>query len=69
LPETVRLVHSVEEVKRVLSVLEAVEFRWTIQQVLDTPESWLDDVLTMKATGEKWKQIRALEQGEGNTDG
>jgi hypothetical protein len=51
-------------VKRVLSVLEAVEFRWSIPQVLETPEAWLDDILTMKGTGEKWKRIRSVEQGE-----
>jgi hypothetical protein len=42
--------------------LEAVEFRWTIRQVLETDEAWLDDVLTLKGIGEKWKRIREAEQ-------
>jgi hypothetical protein len=64
LPETIRLNHPLESVKRVLSVLEAVEFKWTIQQVLDTPEDWLDDILTAKGYGEKYKRIREQEEGE-----
>lgn len=50
--------------KRVLAVLEAVEYKWTIQQVLDSEETWLDDILIMKATGEQWKRIRSEEQDE-----
>ena len=50
-PGEVPLEHSVEEVTRILSVLEAVEFKWTIQQVLEQDEAWLDDILTMKAIG------------------
>jgi hypothetical protein len=60
-----RLNHSVEAVTRVLSVLEAVEFKWTVSQVLDTDEAWLDDILTMKGTGEKWKRIREGNKQDG----
>jgi hypothetical protein len=56
-------------VRRVLSVLEAIEFKWTIQQVLDTPEDWLDDILTMKSTGELYKYIRSLSDGSITPEG
>jgi hypothetical protein len=63
LPEILRLNHPLEAVQRVLSVLEAVEFKWTIQQVLDSPEDWLDDILTMKGAGERYKRIRGEADG------
>ena len=46
-----------------LSILEAVEFKWTVQDVLATPEEWIDDILTAKGYGETYKRIR--EDGEG----
>ena len=39
-------------------MLEAVEFHWTIEQILAADEAWTDDILTMKAIGERWKRIR-----------
>jgi hypothetical protein len=63
LPETIRLNHPLEAVKRMLSILEAVEFKWTVQDVLATPEEWIDDILTAKGYGETYKRIR--EDGEG----
>ena len=45
-----------DAVTRVLAVLEAVGFQWTLQQVLDQPESWLDDILTLKGIGEQKKR-------------
>ena len=66
MPEYIRLNHPLEAVKRVLSVLEAVEFKWTVRQVLETDETWLDDILTAKGYGEQWKRIREEEQGEDN---
>ena len=35
-----------------LAILEAVEFRWTINEVLAQPESWSDDIFAMKSMGE-----------------
>ena len=63
MPEILRLNHPLEAVRRVLSVLEAVEFKWTIQQVLDSPEDWLDDILTMKGAGERYKRSRGESDG------
>lgn len=64
----IKLNHPMEAVKRVVSVLEAVEYRWTIADVLAQDEAWLDDILTMRGTGEKYKRIRAAEQGEGESN-
>ena len=64
MPEIIKLNHSPEAVKRVLSVLEAVEYRWTISDVLAQDEAWLDDLMLMRGVGEKYKRIRAAEQGE-----
>jgi len=55
-PETIDLVHPVEAITRVLSILEAVSFAWTVNQVLEQDESWLDDILLMKAIGEQKKR-------------
>ena len=52
-PETILLNHPVEAVTRVLEVLEAVEFKWTVKQVLETEDSWIDDILQMKSIGFK----------------
>jgi hypothetical protein len=53
-------------VTRVLSALEAVQYRWTIKQVLETDEAWLDDIITMRTTGEEWRSVR--EQDEPKAD-
>lgn len=41
-----------------LSILEAVGFKWTVQQVLETDEAWLDDILTVKGIGEQKKRMK-----------
>jgi len=40
-----------EEVKYVLSILEAVEFKWTVSEVLEQDETWTKDILEMKSIG------------------
>ena len=35
-----------------LSILEVVEFKWTISQVLEQDETWMDDILELKSIGE-----------------
>jgi hypothetical protein len=35
-----------------------VQYRWTVQQVLETEEAWLDDIIAMRTVGEEWKRIR-----------
>jgi len=47
------LQNELDEVTRVLSILEATEFRWTINDVFAQPETWADDIFSMKAAGEK----------------
>jgi hypothetical protein len=42
----------------VLAVLEAVEFRWTILDVLEQPQAILDDVLMLKSVGQKLARMR-----------
>ena len=64
MPNPLRLHHPVEAVRKVLAVLEAVDFKWTIEEVLDQDEAWVDDILALKSTGEDWQRIRQ-EQEDG----
>jgi len=58
----IHLFHPLEAVKRMLSILEAVEFKWTVQDVLAAPEEWIDDILTAKGYGERYKRIREADE-------
>ena len=62
LPKVLHLTYPLEVVKRILSILEASDWNWTIQDVLDQPEALTDDVLLLKSVGEDWKNIREQEQ-------
>lgn len=56
LPEDFQMgvpVHLIEQAKRVLSILEAVEWKWTPIQILEQPAELLDAVLSLKTNGEK----------------
>jgi hypothetical protein len=39
--------------KRILTILEMTEFRWTILDVMEQPEQELEAVFALKALGEK----------------
>jgi len=45
------LYHEFDYVKRVLSILETVEFRWTIAEVLEQDEKWAHDIFELKSVG------------------
>ena len=34
-----------------LSILEAVEFQWTVSEVLEQDEMWIKDILELKSIG------------------
>ena len=52
-PESILLNHDAELVKRLLVILEAVEWRWTLSDILAQPEGLLADVISLKALGEQ----------------
>lgn len=54
-PKYLKLNHPLDDVTRILSILEAVDWRWSIAEILDQDEAWLDDILAMKTVGEKIK--------------
>lgn len=66
LPKSLRLNHDLEAVKKVLSILEASDWNWTIQDILEQDEAWTEDILLMKSVGEDWKSIREDEQNGPN---
>lgn len=45
-----------EEAKRILKVLEACEWKWTINEILEQPADMLDTIVTLRATGLRMKQ-------------
>jgi len=53
-------------VKRVLTILEAVEFKWTINQVLEQDEKWAHDIFLLKGIGDS---IYSKERDEALEDG
>lgn len=45
-------------------ILEMTEFRWTIQDILEQPESELEAVMHLKAIGEKLRSQSQKQQDE-----
>jgi hypothetical protein len=52
--------------QRVLEILEMVEFRWTINEVLEQPQALLDDVIALRMIGNKIKTQRQAQQAKEN---
>lgn len=50
-----------EQVKRVLTVLEIVEWKWTVKEILEQPADLLDYIITAKSAGEN---IRIQRKGK-----
>jgi len=57
LPETITYSGDPDLAFNVWSILEAVEWRWTINDVLAQPESILNDVMMLAALNAKMKKI------------
>lgn len=58
-----------EVAKHLLMILEMVEWRWTINDILDQPEQELDAVMAMKSIGEKMRiQLRNREREDEQPD-
>jgi len=38
-----------------IEILEVVDYKWTIKEVLEQPDDWVDDILTFKGVGETFK--------------
>lgn len=69
LPDTIALWGDEEEAKHVLSVLEAVEWKWTPSEVLAQPEALLHDVLVIGGLSSKIRQIEREQEAKQNQNG
>jgi hypothetical protein len=63
-----RLNHPLRDVKHLLSVLEAFDWKISIRQALEDDEAWQDDIILLKGLGERYKHIRGIADGS-ITDG
>lgn len=57
LPEQIEYNGDPDLAFNVWAILEAVEWRWTVAQVLEQPESLLNDVMMIAAINGKMKKI------------
>jgi len=69
LPDTIALWGDEEEAKHVLSVLEAVEWKWTPSEVLAQPEALLHDVLVIGGLSSKIRRIEREQDAKQNQNG
>lgn len=55
-----------QSARRVLEILEMVEFRWTIAEILEQPQVLLEDVMALRMIGNKVKTQRTAQQAKEN---
>ncbi len=51
LPEHVNFHHPIEQVARVIQLLDLSNWSWTVQDILSMPEAWADDLITARYCG------------------
>jgi hypothetical protein len=66
LPEAVSLWGDEDEARYVVSVLEAVDWKWTPAQILDQNEALLHDVLVVGGLSGKLRQIERDQERNAN---
>jgi hypothetical protein len=63
LPDRITYHGDPEMAYNVFSILEAVEYRWTIIEVLEQPEALLNDVLMIAALHRKMRRLEDKSNG------
>jgi hypothetical protein len=63
LPDRIIYHSDPETAYNVFSILEAVEYRWTINEVLEQPEALLNDVLMIAALHRKMRRLEDKSNG------
>lgn len=55
----------IDEARRMLEILEAVEWRWTITEIQQQPAALLDAIIDLKSTGIKMReQMKDQQEGK-----
>lgn len=66
MPDGIEYQGDAETAYTVFSILEAVEYRWTINDVLEQPEALLNDVMMIGALHRRMKRIEDKSEHHAN---